>query len=79
MQEGWHIKVSPKRRHGNCNDGNGVEEKNVMLVSGVADTRNKDAALVKKSNEGRRYDTPQDRSGAIEDVNCRLCSARKMM
>jgi hypothetical protein len=29
-----------------------------QIRSGVADVRNKDAALVKKSNEGRRYDTP---------------------
>eukprot|EP00957_Ditylum_brightwellii_P168840 12851549-Ditylum_brightwellii.AAC.1 len=65
IQESWYSKVSPKRRHGNHDDGDGVAEENVMLVknglawkemkkllyhtrSGVADIRNKDAALAKK-------------------------------
>eukprot|EP00957_Ditylum_brightwellii_P045539 3452751-Ditylum_brightwellii.AAC.1 len=29
-----------------------------QIRSGVSDVRNKDAALVKKPNEGRGYDTP---------------------
>eukprot|EP00957_Ditylum_brightwellii_P014057 1059923-Ditylum_brightwellii.AAC.1 len=32
IQEGWHSKVSPKRRHGNCNNVDGVAKKNVILV-----------------------------------------------